>query len=163
MYNTAKKGEKNIFMRYENCIFDYRKSCDDCGKCDYCDLNPKVLCNNCGKCLEMEGIDTKAIQIASVIDTKEESEMLSIINQTDIDSELRSDDEYLSDEEIQLIDDDYTSDDYIDDDRLNEEEISLEYIDDIDGLKELLEEHGDLSKLAVEEYPGFFRISTNKK
>lgn len=29
---------------------------------DYCDIYENKICDNCGKCLQMNGIDTKAIK-----------------------------------------------------------------------------------------------------
>ena len=39
-------------MTAKKCILDDAKICDECGECDYCDLNPFKLCDNCGKCIE---------------------------------------------------------------------------------------------------------------
>lgn len=36
----------------KKCILDSRKICNDCGECDYCDLNPFKKCTNCGKCID---------------------------------------------------------------------------------------------------------------
>lgn len=38
-------------MSVKKCVLDERKICDDCGDCDYCDLNPFKICDNCGKCI----------------------------------------------------------------------------------------------------------------
>lgn len=40
-------------MPAKKCILDEKKLCDDCGECDYCDLNPFKLCDNCGRCIGM--------------------------------------------------------------------------------------------------------------
>lgn len=40
-------------MPAKKCILDEKKICDDCGECDYCDLNPFKLCDNCGRCIGM--------------------------------------------------------------------------------------------------------------
>lgn len=41
-------------MSTKKCVLDEKKFCDDCGECDYCDLNPFKLCNNCGKCIGLD-------------------------------------------------------------------------------------------------------------
>ena len=43
---------------------------------DYCDIYENKICDNCGKCLEMEGIDTKAVKIEDIAKSKEEKEIL---------------------------------------------------------------------------------------
>lgn len=46
-------------MKYERCILDESKICDDCGECDKCDLDPNKICDNCGKCLKEFNTDEK--------------------------------------------------------------------------------------------------------
>ena len=36
----------------KKCILDDKKICDECGECDFCDLNPFKRCDNCGKCID---------------------------------------------------------------------------------------------------------------
>ncbi len=43
---------------------------------DYCDIYENKICDNCGKCLEMEGIDTKAIKIEDISKNLEENSVL---------------------------------------------------------------------------------------
>lgn len=43
---------------------------------DYCDIYENKICDNCGKCLEINGIDTKAIKIEDIAKTQEENELL---------------------------------------------------------------------------------------
>ena len=40
-------------MNAKKCVLDENKICDDCGECNYCDLNPFKICDNCGKCIGM--------------------------------------------------------------------------------------------------------------
>ena len=40
-------------MNVKKCVLDENKICDDCGECNYCDLNPFKICDNCGKCIGM--------------------------------------------------------------------------------------------------------------
>ncbi len=39
-------------MSVKKCVLDEDKICDECGECDYCDLNPFKKCDNCGKCID---------------------------------------------------------------------------------------------------------------
>ncbi|EKQ54413.1 MULTISPECIES: hypothetical protein [unclassified Clostridium] len=43
---------------------------------DYCDIYENKICDNCGKCLEINGIDTKAIKIEDIAKTQEENELI---------------------------------------------------------------------------------------
>lgn len=45
-------------------------------KDDICDIIGGKPCNNCGKCLEMEGIDIKAVNIDSIAKKEEENAFL---------------------------------------------------------------------------------------
>ncbi len=49
----------------KQCVL-YDRICNDCGECDYCDLNPVKLCDNCGKCLDLEK-EYREIKIDGVI------------------------------------------------------------------------------------------------
>lgn len=41
-------------MGAKKCVLDENKLCDDCGECNYCDLNPFKICDNCGKCIDCD-------------------------------------------------------------------------------------------------------------
>jgi len=154
------------------CIFNEKRVCVNCGECEICELNSNKKCNNCGECLELEGYDVKAIKIDEVFEDKEIEKLednvhdknkvdltedlikLQSENEIQIDSdgedqleELPSIDEYdlLSAEEefLKLSGDGY----------IPENNEVWEYIDDIDGARELLEEE-DNSGLLREEFPG---------
>lgn len=58
------------------CILKEGKECDNCNECNVCDLDRNKICNNCGKCLQMEGIDIRAIKIDEIIEDNEEMEDL---------------------------------------------------------------------------------------
>ncbi|WP_125153706.1 hypothetical protein [Clostridium rectalis] len=122
--------------KYEKCILNISKACDNCGKCDECDLNPLKVCNNCGKCLNAEGVDLSSIKIDSIL---EESEELDKENN------------------IEFVGDEYTKtqvDDYLNEDK--EEDMDL--IDDIEGLRELLEDEKKSKEFVFEEFPGLIRL-----
>lgn len=54
-------------MTAKMCVLYDGKVCDDCGECEYCDLDPSKKCTNCGKCLD-DGFDYSAIQIDDISD-----------------------------------------------------------------------------------------------
>ncbi|NOV80201.1 tRNA U34 5-methylaminomethyl-2-thiouridine-forming methyltransferase MnmC [Clostridium saccharobutylicum] len=58
---------------------------------DYCDIYENKICDNCGKCLEMEGIDTKAIKIEDIAKTQEENALLEEEFLNDLRSSLDED------------------------------------------------------------------------
>lgn len=58
---------------------------------DYCDIYENKICDNCGKCLEMGGIDTKAIKIEDIAKTQEENELLEEEFLNDLKSSLDED------------------------------------------------------------------------
>lgn len=119
--------------RYTYCIFEETKSCNDCGKCDICDLNPNKICNNCGKCLEKDGFDMRSITIDGIAQEEEDI--------TDFDMPDSTEDSFVGDDE-----------DYINDSE------NIELIDDIEGLRELLEDEEKASQYISEEYPGLIRL-----
>ncbi len=51
------------------CILQDNKICDECGECDYCDLNPFKKCDNCGKCIESED-EYRELKIDEIIINK---------------------------------------------------------------------------------------------
>ncbi|WP_446899617.1 hypothetical protein ACSVC9_06950 [Clostridium sp. LBM24168] len=132
-------------MNKKSCIFDSEKSCNNCGECNVCDLNPNKKCNNCGKCLEMEGYDMRAIKIDSIIEDENEVEDYIEDDKTNIEIHSHLVDESSINEGLESNTDIFDID-------------TIQYIDDIDGLSEILENENDFKKLAHEEYPGFIRI-----
>jgi hypothetical protein len=156
----------------KNCIFNIKKICDNCGECDICELNRSKKCDNCGKCLELEGYDVKAIKIDEVF---EHEEIEEILEEDIVDVEV---------DEIEAVEDNLTDNDEIDkipkisdyDEFLAEEEIlkqnkdeyipenneTWEYIDDIDGARELLENEEDNSELLKEKFPGLIILNDRR-
>lgn len=127
---------------------------------DYCDIYENKICDNCGKCLEMNGIDTKAIKIEDIAKTKEENEVL----EEEFISDLKAS---LSEEELQEIEEDnldlkeiYNKFGKISefDDSQNEGEYEdafehVEYLDEI-GLSNDIE----VEEMTEELYPGIRRL-----
>jgi hypothetical protein len=154
------------------CIFNEKRVCVNCGECEICELNSNKKCNNCGECLELEGYDVKAIKIDEVFEDKEIEKLKDNVhdkNKIDLTEDLIK---LQSENEIQI---DVDGEDQLEElpsideyDLLSAEEEFLklsgdgyipennevwEYIDDIDGARELLEEE-DNSGLLREEFPG---------
>jgi hypothetical protein len=168
-------------MNREYCIFKEKKPCDNCGECERCDLNSNKKCDNCGKCLAQDGFDMKGIKIDEIIEREgeaneynnESEQNLNTKNSSDIHSGLNKDtivedkscenihEEYLDDyddckeETKKTLEDIYEEEDF--------EDENIEYIDDIEGLGELLDDDERLSEIAYEEFPGFIRIKKGDK
>ena len=127
---------------------------------DYCDIYENKICDNCGKCLEMNGIDTKAIRIEDIAKTKEENEVL----EEEFISDLKAS---LSEEELQEIEEDnldlkeiYNKFGKISefDDSQNEDEYEdafehVEYLDEIGLANDV-----DLEEMTEELYPGIRKL-----
>jgi len=148
----------------KNCIFNNKKICNNCGECDVCELNSNKKCDNCGKCLELEGYDVKAIKIDEVFEDEENEKIEENIylvdeiilskedntkNEIDEQPKREESNSFLEAEELLK----QGKDGYI---PQNDE--VWEYIDDIDGVKELLENEEENSGVLHEEFPGLIRL-----
>jgi hypothetical protein len=149
----------------KNCIFNDRKICSNCGECDVCELNSNKKCNNCGKCLELEGYDVKAIKIDEVFEDEvleELDDSLYEKNEADLSDEednMENESNELSTfEECNslLAEEEYAK--LNKDDFIPENNEVWEYIDDIEGAAELLENEDDNKGLLQEEFPGLIRL-----
>nr|WP_025776330.1 hypothetical protein [Clostridium botulinum] len=157
-------------MNRETCIFNYTKKCTDCGECEICDLDQNKKCDNCGECLQREGIDTQAIKIDEIKEDK------NFVDKEDLKKVLKEDEkelEYLKefeeDLENEILQETQLLKDY--DENFKEqglyaienvEGVQIEYIEDVDGLSELMEDESRLKKVAYEEFPGLIKIRENK-
>ncbi len=118
---------------------------------DFCDIGLDKVCDNCGKCLELDGVDTKAInlqEISKIVeekynikDEKSEEEL------EEVDDLINDEDEALSSDidweaKLKELDNDY-------EDAFEH----IEYIDDMDLNDDLL-----LEEMTEEIYPGVRRI-----
>ncbi|MGV8983449.1 hypothetical protein [Clostridium sp.] len=165
----------------KNCIFNDRKICNNCGECEVCELDSNKKCNNCGKCLELEGYDVKAINIDEVFEDevvegldndfydKNEIDLSQVREEIEEDSENEID-ELQDSKELTKAEELAQFEKY--DSLLAEEENSnlnedgfipendevWEYIDDIDGIAELLENEEDDEGLLHEEFPGLITV-----
>lgn len=50
---------------FKLCVL-YDRFCNDCGECNYCDLDANKICDNCCKCIGDDN-DYRAIKIDKVI------------------------------------------------------------------------------------------------
>lgn len=148
----------------KNCIFNEKRICSNCGECEICELNSNKKCNNCGKCLELEGYDVKAIKIDEVFEDESLEELednlkdkneIDLSEEDNIENEIEElsifeeGDSLLAEEEILRLNEDGF---------IPENNEVWEFIDDIDGAKELLENEEDNSELLYEEFPGLIRL-----
>lgn len=134
----------------KQCIFDENKQCTNCGDCDVCIFDKNKICCNCGKCLELEGYDVKAIKIDEVFENNDKNSTSASINLEDFsDFDLAEDEDFKDDIEKYLEDDDMPYIDVMD----NEE--NWTYLDDVEGINELIEET-DTSDELIEKFPGLY-------
>ncbi|ARC85065.1 hypothetical protein U732_3938 [Clostridium argentinense CDC 2741] len=141
------------------CIFDENKNCSNCNECNLCELNNNRACDNCGKCLQLEGYDVKAIKIDEVFEDKKQNttfknynEKINIEDFSDFDLEEDSEDNY--DDSLEEV-----SSGYID---ALDDENNWSYLEDIDKIKELLENGEDISSLGSEVFPGLISLKNPK-
>ncbi|EQB3101983.1 hypothetical protein HYH70_02380 [Clostridium botulinum] len=157
-------------MNRETCIFNYTKKCTDCGECEICDLDQNKKCDNCGECLQREGIDTQAIKIDEIKEDKnfvDKEDLKKVLKEDE--KELESLKEFEEDLENEILQETELIKDY--DENFKEqglyaienvEGVQIEYIEDVDGLSELMEDESRLKKVAYEEFPGLIKIRENK-
>lgn len=122
---------------------------------DYCDIYENKICDNCGKCLEMDGVDTKAIRIEDIAKNKDENKVLEDEYMEDIKADLTAEEldeineENLSNSEIykRFIEannlDDADSDGYED---------AFDHIDYSTNIDDMPED--EMNKSTDEVYPG---------
>lgn len=128
---------------------------------DYCDIFENKICDNCGKCLEMEGIDTKAIKIEDIAKNVEENAVLEEEFANDLKSNLNEDElDEINKENLDLkeiysrfginsssFDENYDEEEYED---------AFEHIEYIEELSDLND--ADFEDMTEEVYPGVRRF-----
>ena len=101
---------------------------------DYCDIYENKICDNCGKCLEMDGVDVRAIKIEDIAKTQEENEVLEEEFLDEIKSTLSEEDlEEIKAQNLNLLEiykkfkdeADISEDDYINDENTEYEDCLL--------------------------------------
>ncbi|AKN30670.1 hypothetical protein Ccar_07430 [Clostridium carboxidivorans P7] len=135
----------------KKCIFNSNKDCTNCGECDRCDLNANKKCTNCGKCLELEGYDMKAIKVDEILEDKIDTEELQQENENHY---------HLHDEKSECTS---KEDSNLEDDKFENMDDKIEYIDDIEGLREIIEDEGAFKDLTYEEFPGLIRFKGEER
>jgi len=121
-------------MITKNCIFQDNKICDNCGDCNSCDLDQSKICDSCGKCLGgEEDFASKAVEIDEIIEDDNVEDM-------EFDTDMEESGGAVSEDE-----------DF-------EEELEVEFIDDVDGLRELLDNKAYADKYTMEDFPGFIKF-----
>lgn len=129
---------------------------------DYCDIYENKICDNCGKCLEIGGIDTKAIKIEDIAKTKEENELLEEEFLNDLKSSLNEDELQEIDEDNLELKDIYNkfgkSSETFDDPSIEGDDYEdafdhIEYLDEIG-----LENDMDIEEMTEELYPGIRKL-----
>ncbi len=118
---------------------------------DFCDIGLDKICDNCGKCLELEGVDTKAINLQEISKIVEEKYNL---DEKIIEEEIDEEDELSYEDEIEALDDIDWELKLKELDREYEDAFEhIEYLDDMDMNDDLL-----LEEMTEEVYPGVRRI-----
>lgn len=130
---------------------------------DYCDIYENKICDNCGKCLEMDGVDVRAIKIEDIAKTQEENEILEEEFLEEIKSTLSQEDlEEIKAQNLNLMDIykkfkeevNFSEDDYINDESTEYEDTfdHIEYLDNVSLNEE------DIDELTEEIYPGVRKL-----
>lgn len=127
---------------------------------DFCDIYENKICDNCGKCLEIDGIDTKAIKIEDIAKTKEENKLLEEEFLNDLKTSLNEDELHEIDEDKLDLKEIYNKfglekdlfDNSVEDDYVDAFE-HIEYLDEL-GLSDNL----DLDEATEEIYPGVRKL-----
>ena len=116
---------------------------------DFCDIGLDKICDNCGKCLELEGVDTKAINLQEISKIVEEKYELN--------DNLESEEIIIEEDELSYDNDEVESLDDIDwelklkelDSEYEDAFEHIEYIEDMDLNDDLI-----LEEMTDEIYPG---------
>lgn len=136
---------------------------------DYCDIYENKICDNCGKCLEMEGIDTKAIKIEDIAKNLDENKVLEEEFLNDLKSNLDEDTlDEIEEENLELKDiyakfgkltSSYDEEDLSQYEEMDYEDAfeHIEYLDDTT----LFDDH-NIEDMTEEIYPGVRRIKSKK-
>jgi hypothetical protein len=127
---------------------------------DYCDIYENKICDNCGKCLEINGIDIKAIKIEDIAKTQDENEFLEEEFLNNLKSSLSEDDLHEIDEDNLDLKDIYNrfaittndlnnSEGDFEDDDYEDAFDHIEYLDEISLMDDM-----NLDEVTEEIYPG---------
>ncbi|ABR34715.1 MULTISPECIES: hypothetical protein [Clostridium] len=131
---------------------------------DYCDIYENKICDNCGKCLQINGIDTKAIKIEDIAKTQEENELLEEEFLNDLKASLSEDELHeINEDKLDLksiynkfakTSNDIDVNDFNLEDSAYEDAFDhIEYLDEISLDDDLI-----LDEMTEEVYPGVRRL-----
>ncbi|CUU48113.1 MULTISPECIES: hypothetical protein [Clostridium] len=131
---------------------------------DYCDIYENKICDNCGKCLQMNGIDTKAIKIEDIAKTQEENELLEEEFLNDLKASLNEDELHeINEDKLDLksiynkfakTSNDIDLNDFNLEDSAYEDAFDhIEYLDEISLADDMV-----LDEMTEEVYPGVRRL-----
>lgn len=123
---------------------------------DLCDIYEKKICDNCGKCLEIEGVDIKAINIEDIAKDIEENKLLEEewkreVEESAEDIDISNSKELLEAyEKLKSEFQDFDDEEYID------AFDHIEYIEDFDVNDDFM-----LEENTEEIFPGVRKLKTN--
>ncbi|NRT71746.1 hypothetical protein [Clostridium beijerinckii] len=131
---------------------------------DYCDIYENKICDNCGKCLQMNGIDTKAIKIEDIAKTQEENELLEEEFLNDLKASLNEDELHeinedkldlksIYDKFVKTSNDIDLNDFNLEDSAYEDAFDHIEYLDEISLADDMV-----LDEMTEEVYPGVRRL-----
>lgn len=114
---------------------------------DYCDIYEKKICDNCGECLELEGVDTKAIKIEDIAKAVEENKHLEEELKKALENTQNDDEEIVVNwDKVGLKEQE------------EEYEDAFEHIEYIEDMDEALNDELQLEELTEELFPGVRKL-----
>ena len=119
---------------------------------DYCDIYANRICDNCGDCLEMDGIDTKAINIEDISKSVEENKFLEDELRKVYEEAKEIESNNYDESEVVL---DISSD--IEDEEYIDAFEHIEYLDDIDVNDDIF-----IEDMTEEVFPGVRRLKSKR-
>ena len=119
---------------------------------DYCDIYANRICDNCGDCLEMDGIDTKAINIEDISKSVEENKFLEDELRKVYEEAKEIESNNYDESEVVL---DISSD--IEDEEYIDAFEHIEYLDDIDVTDDIF-----IEDMTEEVFPGVRRLKSKR-
>ena len=129
---------------------------------DYCDIYENKICDNCGKCLEMEGVDIRAIKIEDIAKDVKENNVLMEEYEKELESlkaaeedDNISNDELLEKEYEKLINEGVIKSQDLED---SEYEDAFDHIDYSESLDD-----EELEEITNEVFPGLRQIKKTNK
>lgn len=137
---------------------------------DYCDIYENKICDNCGKCLEIDGVDIKAIKIEEIAKTKDENKILEEEFFNNLKSSLSEEQiEELKERDLNLKEA-YSK--FIESNKKNPEEFNIEDLKETDAEYEDAFDHveylddnelfddNNIEELTEELYPGVRKLKS---